>query len=288
MAVIAMAAMVLAAAAYSYQQHNVAQQLQEQNTHMMDSLKATSEHVDQLTAKIYEMNTPKAPVTQESHAVAPREATPRAAAARQTAQHAKSKTSAQTRRARTVVRRDDPRWKQFQAQIDEQGRVINSTRDDIASNRNDIASTRQDLASTRQDLSAAKNELGDSIARTHSELVVLQRKGERNYYEFNIDKTKNYKQLGPIGIRLKKANVKGGYADLQLRIDDREITKKHVNIYEPSMFYTSDSDQPAQVVINSVSKNHIRGYVSEPKYRPAQLSAASQEPGRQKLSLPNQ
>jgi type IV secretory pathway ATPase VirB11/archaellum biosynthesis ATPase len=96
-----------------------------------------------------------------------------------------------------------------------------------------------------------------------------------------------------MGIRLRKANEKHQYADLELMVDDRSLTKKHVNLYEPAMFYTSDSDTPVQVVINSVSKNHIRGYIAEPKYRPAQLTAMSAQPAgapdekpRQKLAMP--
>src|SRR5262249_55053987 len=57
----------------------------------------------------------------------------------------------------------DPRWKKMQTQIDAQGKAIQDTQ--------------QQLASTRTDLEG-------SIAHTHDELVVLQKKGERNYYEF--------------------------------------------------------------------------------------------------------
>lgn len=123
-------------------------------------------------------------------------------------------------------------------------------------------------------------------------MIALQRRGERNYYEFDIDKSKQFRYLGPMGIRLRKANVKHQYADLELLVDDRSLTKKHVNLYEPVMFYTSDNPQPVQVVINSVTKNHIRGYISEPKYTPAQLAVMSQsnpqadDKPRQKLALP--
>lgn len=148
----------------------------------------------------------------------------------------------------------DGRLRKMQTQLDEHGRAIESTR--------------QDLANTR-------TELQGSIARTSGELAALQRKGERNYFEFDIEKSKQFQSKGPLGIRLKKANVKNQFADLELMVDDRKLTKKHVNLYEPTLFYAEESDHPVEIVINSVTKNHIRGYVSTPKYRRSELAAMS-------------
>jgi outer membrane murein-binding lipoprotein Lpp len=162
--------------------------------------------------------------------------------------------SAPARRAAAVRKAEDARWKRFQTQLDEQGRAIESAR--------------TDLASTRTDLSG-------SIARTHDELVVLQKRGERNYYEFDLAKSKQFARNGPIGISLRKANTKHQYADLELMVDDVSLSRKHVNLYEPVMFYAADAAQPAELVINSITKDHIRGYISEPKYPKADLAALS-------------
>jgi hypothetical protein len=259
--VVALAATVFGAGAYSVHEHSVAKAAQDQNAAMIASLKTTNAQVEQLTAKLNDLTAPK-PVAEVP------------------VKHRSAKASG-AHRARTVAvkhRADDPRWKKVQSKLDEQGRALDAQG--------------KVIDATRQDLTSAKAELGDSIARTHGELVVLQRKGERSYYEFNIDKSKQFSRVGPMGIRLRKANEKHQYADLELMVDDRSLTKKHVNLYEPTMFYTSDSDQPVQVVINSVTKNHIRGYLAEPKYRPGQLTAMSQTNGaqdekpRQKLGLP--
>jgi hypothetical protein len=155
------------------------------------------------------------------------------------------------RRAQHVTK-PDPRWKKLQGEIDAQSKAIDETR--------------QELASTRTDLQG-------SIAKTHDELVVLQRKGERNYYEFDLDKSKHFAHAGPVEISLRKANTKHEYADLELMVDDREMSKKHLNLYEPAMFYPDDSQQPLELVINSITKNHIHGYISAPKYRPSELTA---------------
>lgn len=156
----------------------------------------------------------------------------------------------------------DPRWKRVQEQLDAQGKAIDSTR--------------QELADTRSGLQ-------DSIARTHDELVVLEKRGERNYFEFDLDKSKNFHSAGPVGISLRKADTKHQFADLKLLVDDRELSKKHLNLYEPVVFYPSDERQPVELVINSITKNHIRGYISAAKYRASEVAAGAVTNDRRKL-----
>jgi hypothetical protein len=151
--------------------------------------------------------------------------------------------------------------KKIQAQLDAQNKAIEDTR--------------SDLASTQSNLSDTRTELTGSIAHTHDELVLLQKKGERSYYEFDISKSKQFQHDGPFGVRLRKANAKHQYADLELLVDDRNLSQKHVNLYQPVMFYTPDSPQPVELVINSIGKDHIHGYVSAPRYRQSELASMS-------------
>lgn len=164
------------------------------------------------------------------------------------------RTASQRRGTRTAARRDDPRWKQVQDQLAEHQKAIQSA---------------------QADLTSAKTELSGSIARTHEELVALARKGERNYYEFDLNRSKQFTREGPISVSLRKANSKHVYADLELLVDDAQLTKKHVNVFEPVAFYTSQSKQPVELVINQVSKDHIHGYVSTAKYKASDLPALS-------------
>jgi hypothetical protein len=156
-----------------------------------------------------------------------------------------------------VPRKPDPRWQKVQDQLEAQGRQIDTQG--------------KQLEATRQAIASARTDLQGSIAKTHEELVVLQRKGERNYYEFSIDKSKSFRTVGPVGVSLRKANTKDQYADLKLIMDDREVSKKHLNLYEPVIFYPSGERQPVELVINSIDKNHIRGYISAAKYRASDL-----------------
>jgi hypothetical protein len=232
--------LVVALATYSYHQHRLTKQLRAENRDIASSLNTTQAQIDALTARINTLAVDQS-ATKTS---------PPASQASGSPQHPKAG-------KRTVARRhraDDPRWKQFQGRLDEQGRQIEST---------------------RQDLASARAELSGSIARTHDELVLLEKKGQRSYYEFDLDKNGQFQHKGPVGVRLRKANAKHQYADLELMVDDFKLSKKHVNIYEPVVFYAGNDQQPVELVINSVDKNHIHGYVSEPKYKASDLQAIS-------------
>lgn len=223
---------------YAIHEHRVAQDLASQNAQTNVALNATRNQVNDLTAKVNAM------------------------AARSEPQPAPPVQSATVRRTVLPRRRsEDLRLKKLQSQLDAQGKAIDET-------RNDLATTQGDLSNTR-------TELTGSIAHTHDELVLLQKKGERNYYEFDVSKSKQFQHDGPFGIRLKKANTKHQYADLELMVDDRDLSQKHVNLYQPIMFYTPDSPQAVEVVINSIGKDHIHGYVSAPKYRQSELASMS-------------
>ena len=84
-----------------------------------------------------------------------------------------------------------------------------------------------------------------------------------------------YARASGASVRLRKANVKHQYSDLELMVDDRSLSQKHVNLYQPVMFYQADTEQPIQVVINDITKDHIHGYVSAPSYRKSELAAMS-------------
>ena len=75
--------------------------------------------------------------------------------------------------------------------------------------------------------------------------------------------------------KLRKADSKHAYCDLQFLVDDKEITRKHVNLYELINYYPEGFPLPVEVVINHIDKNSVKGYVSEPKYRNTERAGAS-------------
>jgi hypothetical protein len=237
--VAALLAIGAGAAGYAVHERNVAQQMADQNSAVTSTLNTTRDQMSALNTRLDTMTAERAAEKEK------------AAAANSAGDHPavyhKGVTAASIRR-----RIDDPRWKKVQGQLDDQAKQIDSN---------------------RQDLASARTELQGSIATTHDELVLLEKKGERSYFEFDLDKRAQMQREGPVAVRLRKANTKHVYADLELMVDDFKVSKKHVNIYEPVVFYSADRKVPVELVINSIAKDHIHGYVSEPKYKGSELEA---------------
>jgi len=163
---------------------------------------------------------------------------------------------------------DDPRWGAMDAKLADQQKQLESA-------RTELQKTRQDLEGS---LGSTRDELNGSIARTHDEVAALRMRGERNYYEFDLSKSQAYTRTGPVSLALRKANVKRKYYDLALVIDDQRIEKKRVNLYEPLWLSLPDRAEPVQLVVNSISKDNVKGYISEPKYKKSELSASAGSP----------
>ncbi len=236
---------------YAFHEHRLAQSRSEQNQQVTAELSSTRQQVDDLSAKVNALVAARAQPPQQAQAQAAPEQSQSEPAPHPQVRHLTAPSH----------HSDASRWKKMQSQLDAQNQAIQDTRSQLTSTQGDLVNTR--------------TELTGSIARTHDELVVLQRKGERSYYEFDLDKSKSFQHDGPFGVRLRKANSKHQYADLELLVDDRSLSQKHVNLYQPVMFYTPDSPQPVELVINSISKDHIHGYVSAPKYRQSELASMS-------------
>lgn len=164
---------------------------------------------------------------------------------------------------------EDPRWKQMQARLSEQEKEIANTREDLNQTRDRMEGK----------LSSTRDELTGSIARNHDELVLLEKRGERNYQEFSLTKSKQFQRVGSISLSLRKANTKRKSYDLAMIVDDNELQKKNVNLYEPVLITLNDRPQPLELVVNKIGENEISGYLSEPKYKKSELAAANVNAG---------
>ena len=218
---------------YIYQQQNSSRQLMSRDSDMSSTISQMQNQIDSLTSKL-------------------NQAPPAAAPAPPAASSAPGTPSAAARHRSAA---ENKRLKQMQASLDDQQKQLKDTQDQLAQARSDFQSG---ISSTRDDLNG-------SIARTHEELVALEQRGERSYFEFDLTKAKHFQKEGPIMVSLRKADAKHKRYDLALIVDDSQLTKKSVNLYEPVWINGSDMQQ-VQLVVNKVDKDHVHGYVSAPKY----------------------
>ncbi len=74
---------------------------------------------------------------------------------------------------------------------------------------------------------------------------------------------------------VRRTDSRQSSVDLVLVVNDQEISKKGVTLYEPMWTYETQDAQPLQVVVNKIEKNWAQGYVSAPNYSRADLRAVS-------------
>ncbi len=134
--------------------------------------------------------------------------------------------------------------------------------------KDDVAASKAAIEQTQAQLQRAIGDLGEQsglIARNADELAALKRTGLRDYFEFDIRKAKTSSAVGPVAIRLKDADAKRHKFNMMLVVDDIEIEKKDKTLLEPVQFYRKGSRQLHEVVVYSVQKDRITGYLSTPK-----------------------
>jgi hypothetical protein len=134
--------------------------------------------------------------------------------------------------------------------------------------KDDVAASRAAIEETQAQLQRAIGDLGEQsglIARNAEELAALKRTNLRDYFEFDLRKAKTPAAVGPVAIRLKDADAKRHKFNMVLVVDDLEIEKKDKTLLEPVQFYRKGSRQLHEVVVYSVQKDRITGYLSTPK-----------------------
>jgi cell division protein FtsB len=155
--------------------------------------------------------------------------------------------------------------------------VKKESQDQIGAVATEVGGAKKDIEATKTDLEATKGALqrsvGDMnvmsglIAHNHDDLEELRRRGDRNYYEFSLTKSKHSQKVGPIQITLTKTDPKKSKYTMMVLVDDRTIEKKDKTAGEPVQFYVKGASRmaPYEIVVFDVSKSQATGYLSTPK-----------------------
>jgi len=143
---------------------------------------------------------------------------------------------------------------------------VENVKGDLNSTKTDLNSTKTDLAASRKEMGDIRDSLGREIARNSNEVAELRRRGEREYFEFNIAKAKDMAHVAnSVQIQLKKADPKSQRYDVAMVVDDSKMEKKNQLAKEPIQFLVGRDRLRYEMVVYSVDKDRIRGYVSIPK-----------------------
>jgi hypothetical protein len=180
---------------------------------------------------------------------------------------------AQQRSAEARIEEEEKAQKE---QIGQVSGEVAGVKTDVGGVRTDVASTKADLEATKQKLQGAVGDLGVQsglIATTQKDLDVLKHKGDRNYYEFTLLKGAKPQPVATVSLQLKAADPKRGKFSMNVTSDDKTIEKKDRNVAEPIQFYSGRDRLLFELVVWTVDKKKVSGYLSTPKNAPVPVTA---------------
>ena len=175
--------------------------------------------------------------------------------------------------AQTLAKKQEEQRDQITQRIseieEEATTKIEQVNSDVGDVKVAVASNSRELEDVVSDFKQVRGDLGvmsGRIATNGEELAVLKELGERNYFEFNITKSKTPARVGEIRMVLKNTERKDNRFAIDIYADDKRIEKKYKTVNEPIQFYIGGrGGQPYEVVVNRVTKDRIVGYLSAPK-----------------------
>ncbi len=178
---------------------------------------------------------------------------------------------ASVRRMIKQMKEDDAR---LMAGMQDSVNSMNSMKADIATKssgqdlerlNSDVTGVKSDLEAIRQNIRTTREELEVLIARNHDGIEQLRRLGERDYYEFTVDRKGARQKVGDLEIELRGTNTKKNLFSVAIYADNMRYEERKRTVNEPIYFYTRGSRTPLALVVNQVGKNKVVGYLSTPK-----------------------
>jgi cell division protein FtsB len=187
-------------------------------------------------------------------------------------------------RAETILKEQQAADQKLTAELSkaqkENEEKIGAVATEVGGAKKDIEATKSDLEATKGKLERSlgdMNVMSGLIAHNRDDLDELRRRGDRNYYEFTLQKSKNAQRVGPVQMSLNKTDPKKAKYTLTVVADDKTIEKKDKTSGEPVQFYVKGSARmaPYEIVVFDVGKNQINGYLATPKDGGAAAPAAA-------------
>src|SRR5258706_7483981 len=153
--------------------------------------------------------------------------------------------------------------------------------DDVNKLNGDVTGVKTDLDATKNSIQMARSEMGTLIARKHDEIDQLRRMGQRDYFEFTVQRKDGDTKVGTIQIQLKDTNTKKNRYTINVLADDNSFEKKDRSVNEPIFFYTGGNRPALPLVVNKNTQTTPTGHLSRTK-SPGANSASTPTPGQER------
>jgi len=166
--------------------------------------------------------------------------------------------------------------KQLSAELSKVKQTTADAVNRVAGISRDVGSVKQEFESVRTAAELASSNVAQTrgdvgmvtglIATNAAEIEMLRQLGDRNVYEFTINRSAGMQRVGDIQVSLDKTDPKHNRFTLEILAADQKVEKRDKNINEPVQFYVpGKGSQAYELVVNEVAKNSITGYLATPK-----------------------
>ena len=145
---------------------------------------------------------------------------------------------------------------------------VNEVRGDVKDVRGALAETRDGLRQTESALLSTQggvDQLAGLVGEQSVDISGLKALNERSLTGFNLAKSKKRTRVGDIQLRLRKTDAKENKYSIEILADDKLVVKKDRHLNEPVQFYVQGAKRPYEVVVTSIKKGRVVGYVAQPK-----------------------
>lgn len=82
--------------------------------------------------------------------------------------------------------------------------------------------------------------------------------------EFNVKRSRSFENVGPIGIRLLRVNLRRHTCDLTMRLNGHRIVQRRLVLNKPLEVRQEPSAEPLQITVSSMARYSITGVVASP------------------------
>ena len=237
---------------------------QKQLTELRDatasSAVAMNHSFEELTAQMTEGNKSTTASANRAASIAQKNAEKLVAQLRDQQAESDQKFAQQIGEVKTVTDEHTQKVTGLESSVGEVKQTVGTVQQDVASTKNSLDQTIADLKTVRGDLGVQSG----LIATNSTELSALKELGDRNYYEFTVNKKAPVK-VANMTLELKKVDTKRNKYNVNIVADDKRVEKKDKTINEPVQLYVGGARQPYEIVVNEVKKDTIVGYVAVPK-----------------------
>jgi DNA repair exonuclease SbcCD ATPase subunit len=145
---------------------------------------------------------------------------------------------------------------------------LNGISSDVGTVQREVESVGSEARQANANLQQARGDMGmmsGLIATNGDEIQMLRDLGDRNVYEFTLEKSTGMQRIGDIQVVLDKTDAKHNRFTVEILAADQRVEKRDKNVNEPVQFYVpGKGGQPYELVVNEVGKSSVKGYLATP------------------------